>query len=149
MPINYRNKANFTAGAAIDEIFTAAESLTGKRYYSVAPGSIAGEVIAATGASNPAPIGVLQNAPGAATKAYVRIFGVTKLTGCAATCDIRNGRFIRSSSVGAAEVPASAGGGVIQGRWLSASVATNASGLATKAFVDCMSLGGVCAVSTS
>ena len=147
MPIKFRGKAHFTAGATIDEPYIAAESLTTKQYYFVAPGSIVGEVIAATGASNPAPIGVLQNAPGAAELAYVRVFGVTTLTGCAAACQISYGRFIRSSSVGAGEVPGSLGGAVVQGRWLGASVATNGSGQAN-AFINCFGF-SACSVSGS
>ena len=147
MAINYRNRARFTAGADIDLIFTAAADLSAKQYYFVAAGSIVGEVAAATGASNPVPIGVLQNAPGAAGRARVRVFGVTLLTGCAGTCDIGYGRFVRSSSVGAGEVPASAGGAVVLGRWLGASVATNASGRAD-AFVNCMGF-AACSVSGS
>lgn len=147
MPVNYRNKANFTAGVGIDEIFTAAIDLSAKQFYFVAPGSIVGEVTTSTGASNPVPVGVLQNAPGAAGQARVRVFGTTQLTACAGTCDVNYGRFVRSSSVGAAEVPASAGGAFVLGRWLSASVATNGSSLGN-AFVSCMGL-AACAPSAS
>jgi len=149
MAINYRNKANLLSGAAIDEIFTADVSLTAKQYYFVSPASTVGNVKAATGASNPAPIGVLQNAPDAAGKARVRVFGLTRLTACAGTCNMIYGKFIRSSSVGAAEVGASGGDNIVAaGRWWAASVATNASALGD-CFINLLGFGGVCSVSAS
>ena len=77
MPISYRNKAYFTAGAGIDETFIADANLSTCQYRFVTVASTAGYVTGANGASNPTPIGVLQNAPALGEIARVRVFGTT------------------------------------------------------------------------
>lgn len=62
-----------------DATFTADADLTAKQYYFVTPASTVGNVKVATGASNPAPVGVLQNSPSAGEAARVRVLGFTKL----------------------------------------------------------------------
>lgn len=62
-----------------DCTFVADADLTAKQYHYVMPASTPGNVQIATGASNPAPIGVLQNSPSAGQEASVRALGFTKL----------------------------------------------------------------------
>src|SRR5512137_1445479 len=101
MPINYRNKANFTAGAGIDEPFLADMDLSSCQYRFVMPSTTAGYVTGATGASNPTPIGVLQNAPACGAVARVRVFGTTCLVVVTPSgCGLAYGRFLTASTVG-------------------------------------------------
>lgn len=70
----------YYGGFAIDESFKAAVDLSSYQYRFVRAGSVAGEVIYASGGSSPMPLGVLQNDPTAGDVASVRLLGVTKLT---------------------------------------------------------------------
>lgn len=69
---------------AFDESFVAAVDFSGSQYKFVKAGSVVGEVSGGTGASLPNVLGVLQNDPAAGEIACVRIFGVSKLSCCAA-----------------------------------------------------------------
>ena len=107
-----------------DAPFVEAADLTGKQYYFVRAGSVVGEVNTATGASNPIPIGVLQNALSAGQEARVRMIGPTKLVGEAATCNLVYGKFFLSASDGQAEAMATAAGSPICGVWLDATLSS-------------------------
>ena len=111
-----------------DVSFLAATNLSGLQYYFVNGGSITGEVASATGASNPTPLGVLQNAPSAGQEARVRIFGPSKLfcvTG--GTCAIGNWRYVGSNACGQGIGLASETGDIALGRNIGASMAVSAS----------------------
>lgn len=87
-----------------DATFTADADLTSKQYHFVTVASTAGNVKAATGASNPTPLGVLQNSPSAGEAARVRLVGPTKLVGeNNSTCNVTWGRYVFSASDGQAE----------------------------------------------
>ncbi len=131
-------------GLQADEIFTAAVSLASSQYFFVTAGSITGEVVIATGASNPAPLGVLQNTPAAAGKAIVRVFGRTSIAASPNACDLRFGRFVTAASNGAGLASVDNACTVL-GRWLSASTAVAATGTA---FVNCI-VPGACAIAAA
>ena len=137
----FRTKVSALSGFEYDELFTAAESLTARQYYFVAAGSIVGEVIAATGASNPTPLGVLQNAPAAAGEARVRVLGKTSLTGSPNACNLSYGRFISSGSTGFALASLDSACNVL-GRWLSASLVSTGGSILGTAFVNCTGFSG-------
>lgn len=148
MPVTFRNKIYFTAGAEFDDVFTADTNLSAAQYYFVMPASTAGYVKLANGASDPAPLGVLQNAPTAGQPALVRLFGLTNLvvktpSGCA----LAYGRFITASDVGQGAPQATETGTPIIGRWLDTGVAVSSSSTG-KAFILSPGIGG-CAVSAS
>ena len=71
-------------GWGLDESFTAATNLSASQWHFVQAGSISGEVAICTGGSIPGPIGILQNDPVAGEQATVRLFGISKLSACAA-----------------------------------------------------------------
>ncbi len=71
-------------GWGLDESFTAATNLSASQWHFVQAGSISGEVAICTGGSIPGPIGILQNDPLAGEAATVRLFGISKLSTCAA-----------------------------------------------------------------
>ncbi len=82
-----------------DVSFIADADMTTKQYKFVTVASAVGYVKMSTGASNPVPIGVLQNSPSQNQEARVRLFGYTKLQGRAnSTCLVAWGRGIRSGS---------------------------------------------------
>jgi hypothetical protein len=148
MAINYRNKVNLLAGVGIDELFTADVDLSACQYHLVQPASTAGNVTGATGASNPTPMGVLQNAPALGQAARVRMFGVTQLVVVTPSgCGLAYGRFISASTVGQGVPSACETGGPIVGRWIDTGVAVSTCTVG-KAFVNC---GGfsVCPVAAS
>lgn len=120
---NFRTTVRALAGFVWDEVFTAATDLSANQYRFVSPGSVNGEVILSTGASNPIPWGVLQNAPTAGQPARVRLAGKTTLTACPAACLLIPGTLITSGSSGTA---CAAGAlGIVLGRWLSASISAS------------------------
>ena len=88
-----------SSGWAWDETFTASGDLSSNQYYFVAPASTAKRVLVATGASGPAPIGVLQDDPVSGLECSVRIMGSTKLS-VNATTAINYGDFLTSASDG-------------------------------------------------
>jgi len=88
-----------SSGWAWDLTFSASGDLSAKQYYFVAPASTAKRVQVATGASGPAPIGVLQDDPVSGAECAVRIAGTTKLS-VNATTAIGYGDFLTSASDG-------------------------------------------------
>jgi hypothetical protein len=70
------------------------------QYRFVRAGSIAGEVRLASGASNPGPLGVLQNSPSTGQEAVVVMIGPTKLAVNGAPCTISFGKYIICASDG-------------------------------------------------
>ena len=137
----FRTKVSALSGFEYDEPFTAALDLSAKQYYFVAAGSIVGEVIGATGASNPTPLGVLQNAPAAAGEARVRVLGKTSLTGSPASCNLGYGRFISSGSAGQGLASLDSACNVL-GRWLSASLVSTGGSILGTAFINCTGFSG-------
>jgi len=136
----FRTKVSANSGLVADELFTAAIDLSNRQYYFVVPSSSPGEVTAATGASNPTPFGVLQNAPTASQLARVRVFGRTQLATSPNACNIGYGRFVTANACGAGIAAIDSACSVLA-RWLSASQAsgTPASGYA---FVNCIAFSG-------
>lgn len=117
MPQNVdRLKQRFLGGAVIYLPLRAGQDLSTHQYKFVVPGSVAGEVKLATGASNPMPIGVLQNAPTVCQVAQVAVFGLATVAGQPSGCILMNGTFITSSSTGTA--CAAGSGGVVLARWM-------------------------------
>jgi len=128
-----------------DLSFTAAVNLSVKQYYAVTPGSVVGEVTSATGASNPAPIGILQNAPSAGQEAKVRVYGISKLfaeTG--GTSALGFGKFFSFNASGAGTHSASETG-LAFGRWLDATLAVSSCAFGMVLFNGM----GTCAMSAS
>ncbi len=106
-----------------DVPFTAAVDLTAKQYHFVRAGSVVGEVLTANGASNPMPLGILQNSPSAGQEARVRMFGFSKVVGdLNATCILKYGSVVICASDGQAEMGAVVTGSVVCGRWMDSSV---------------------------
>lgn len=89
------------AGMGFDWTFIADADLSDRIYRFVAAASTAGRVKLATGASNPLPLGVLQNNPKAGEPAAVRLGGVTLVEANAAT-SISFGDHLTANSVGQA-----------------------------------------------
>ena len=122
----FRNPVKAAAGATIDEIFKANADLSTCQFRFVTLNAVDGEVIGATGASNPAPIGVLQNTPTASQSAVVRFFGRSQLTVPATACTLQRGSFVSSTGCGGGIH--SGASGMIFGRVVSGSVASGAAG---------------------
>ena len=114
--------------------------LTAGQYQFVTVASTAGNVKLGTGASNPYPLGVLQNSPSAGEAARIRWIGVTQLlAGTNSTCPIAYGRFI-SASGAKATATASETGDVALGRWLDTTIAVSSSNYGM-AFINCVGFG--------
>lgn len=103
-----------------DAPFIADTDLTAKQYYWVTVASTAGYVKIATGASNPTPLGILQNSPSAGQEARVRLLGPSKSIGANAACNLAYGTMVVSGS--GAQSETANGFGLVNGRWLSANV---------------------------
>ncbi len=146
MPLNFRGKTTFAAGAAIDENFIAGEDLSSYAGYFVMPGSVLNEVKLCTCISIPAPLGVLQNAPTVCQVARVRVYGRTTIAGSPNTtgCNLVYGRWITSGCLGAAAVPL-AGTCPVFGRWLSATVTNTNTTACGEAFINCFAPGACAA----
>jgi len=130
-----------------DVSFQADVDLTLAQYYFVAAASTAGNVKVATGASNPVPIGVLQNAPSAGQEAQVRVIGMSKVFAVTdGTCALAWSRFLTVNASGQAAGVA-ANQEVTLGRWLDTSAPLSASRFGN-AFINCMAATG-CAPSAS
>ena len=111
-----------------DMTFVADVDLTLAQYYFVSPASTAGNVGVATGASNPAPLGVLQNSPSLGQEARVRPFGPPKLfikTGSGSALGF--GRYIIVNASGQGIPLATDGGSATMGRNVGAGVAVSSS----------------------
>ena len=124
----HRNPFHAAAGLKVDRIFKAngASDLSTCQYRWVSPGAVEGEIVGATGGCLPYPIGILQNAPAASGNAIVRIFGESQLAVVATACTLRFGDFVSSTGCGAAMY--SGASGVVLGRVMSGSVASNGTG---------------------
>ena len=132
---NFRTPVRALAGFVADEYFIAATDLSGSgQFRFVSAGSVSGEVVLATGASNPVPLGVLQNAPTAGLPARVRMFGKSTVTACPAACILIPGTLISSASLGTACATGLLG--ISLGRWLSASL--SGSSTTGEAFINCV-----------
>ena len=111
-----------------DAPFLADSDLTLSQYYFVTVASTAGNVKVANGASNPAPLGVLQNAPSAGQEARVRLFGSTKVFAITpAGSGIGYGRYVTVSTSGNAIPQATEAGSPIVGRWIDTGAPVSAS----------------------
>ena len=101
--------------------------LTLYQYYWVVPASTVGNVKVATGASNPAPFGILQNSPSLGQEARVRVLGFSKafaLTGSGS--GINWSRFTTTNASGQTAPTGTEAGSPINGRWFSAAVPVSA-----------------------
>ena len=142
----FLNKVIFSGGIDWNELFTADVDLSSYQYYFVQPASTAGKVMLATGASNPTPLGVLQNTPTQGKLAQVKLAGLTKLyIKTPSGCGLAYGRFITASDTGQGAPQATETGTPIAGRWLDVSVAA-ASSSTGLALIFSPGMGG-CAVS--
>lgn len=94
------------------------------QYRAVVPASTAGNVKLGNGASNPTPLGVLQNSPSAGKPAVVCLFGPTWGTVRVSTCVVSFGDFLVGASDGLFESHATAAGSALNARWLGANVTT-------------------------
>ena len=110
-----------------DVAFIADVDLTAGQYYAVTGASTANKVALATGGSNPAPLGVLQNSPSAGQEARVRMFGPNKLfvkTPSGSALNLWSYVTVNASGQG---IPlATDGGSPIFGRNIGATVAVSA-----------------------
>ena len=103
-----------TYGYGIDLPFTASGDLGSYQYRFVKAASLAKRVDLANGASNPLPLGVLQNDPDSLDSAQVRIYGETKVWYSSSTA-INYGAFLMSGSAGGAETAGTVAGSSVQG----------------------------------
>ena len=91
----------------IDTSALADANLTTKQYHFVMSSGVASgsaeRVILGTGASNPAPMGVLQNDPNTGEEAQVRRLGSTLLVVNTAGSTVAYGRYLTCASTGQAE----------------------------------------------
>ena len=122
----FRNPITAARGFKWDEVFKANADLSACQYRFVALGAVDGEVVAATGASNPMPIGVLQNAPTASQDAVVRLMGRSQLDVDATACTLGPGKLVTSSGCGGGLYAGASG--IYFGRVVSGSVASATAG---------------------
>ena len=116
----FRTNLRATSGFVADELFLAGVSFAASGAYKwVMPGSIFGEVVPATGASNKYPLGVIQNNPAAAGIARVRVFGKTIIAASLATCNLQNGMWITVGSGGYTQEAC----GLANARWSGSTIA--------------------------
>jgi hypothetical protein len=106
-----------------DTSFLADADLTAKQYYFVMAASTDGYVKLATGASNPTPLGILQNSPSAGQEARVRLLGPSKVIGENGTCNLKFGKIGYVASDGQFEIAASLSG-PFNARWIGNSYTT-------------------------
>lgn len=94
-------------GLIWDEPFKAGVDLSNAcaLYKWVQPGSIFGEVVPATGASNPYPLGILQNQPSPQGSARVRVMGKSLLATCMGPSSLNNGGWVTAGSGGLGVTP--------------------------------------------
>lgn len=105
-----------------DAPFVAGEDLTAKQYHFVSVST--GCVVAATGASNPGVLGILQNSPSSGQEARVRLLGPSKIVASPGACNLTQGRLVTTASHARA-IGASGGlGDLVLGMWLSGSVSS-------------------------
>lgn len=131
-----------------DMTFLADADLTSKQYFFVCAASVAGYVKLATGASDPGPLGALQNSPSLGQEARVRIFGPTKLVAKTPSgCGLAFGRFITASTGGQATPQDGETSCALLGRWLDTTLAVSSSVIG-QAFINCAGF-AACAMSAS
>src|SRR3990167_4835248 len=127
--------ANYRDLGIADATFKADVDISGSQWYVVMPASVAGGVQRATGASNPGPLGILQNSPSLGQEATVRMMGFSKAIVAANACTARWGAYLVVASTGKLE-PLSTestnnGGCAIFARFVdTVSIAANASNYA-------------------
>jgi|SRR3972149_6978067 len=102
--------------------FSASGDLSSKQYYFVQPATTAKRVLTATGASNPAPIGVLQGDPVSGEEAQVTILGVSQVW-FSGSVALAYGDFIMAGSAGGAEKAGVVAGSAANGMALEAMTA--------------------------
>jgi len=140
--------ANYNDLGIADVSFLAATNLSLNQYYFVIPGSVAGEVNVANGASNPTPMGILQNAPSAGQKARVRVLGFSKLFCVTPSgCGIGYGRYVTANASGQGIPTATENGSAVLARNFDTAAPVSASRF-LKVFVNCAGV-SPCAVSAS
>ena len=112
-----------------DVSFLADVDLTTHQYKFVTVASTVGNVKLATGASNPAPVGILQNSPSLGQEARVRVFGesVVAASGNLGGCQLAYGRYGMVASNGLFQSLSTESGCTVAGRWLDAAT-TGATG---------------------
>jgi hypothetical protein len=96
------------AGLVWDEFFKAGVDMSNAcaLYHWVQPGSIFGEVVPATGASNPYPLGILYNQPAPQANARVRVMGKALMATCMGASPLNNGGWVTAGSGGLGSTPA-------------------------------------------
>ncbi len=122
--IKFRSPLRLQSGLIVDEIYKAngASDLSTCQFRFVTLGTVSGEIVGATGASNPYPLGILQNSPAASGAAVVRLFGRSSLVVPATPCTLRVGDFISSTGCGGGFYAGPSG--MVFGRVMSGSVAS-------------------------
>ena len=75
--------ANYRHLGIADAAFIAGQNFSACQYQFVSAGSVAGEVVLATGTSAPMVLGIIQNSPSTGQEAQVRTYGFSKLV-----CDV-------------------------------------------------------------
>lgn len=104
----------YNSGAGVEITLTASGEQNTTQYKFVQMAGTANQFLIATGASGPAPIGVLQNGPQTGAAGRIRVSGVTRIWADAATA-IGVGDFVTCGSDGAAVVAATAGSNAYYG----------------------------------
>lgn len=100
--------AGYESGQGIDITLTASGDQNSNQYKFVQLATTAGRFLVATGASGPAPIGVLQDDPASLDAGKIRVNGVSKVWIDGATA-VGYGDFITCGSDGRGVVSATAG----------------------------------------
>ena len=93
----------FYSGLGLDLPFTASGDMNSYQYYFVKCASTSNRIDVATGGSDPAPIGVIQNDPYSTDLATVRVLGISKVF-VSSSVAIQVGNLLTAGSAGAAEI---------------------------------------------
>lgn len=127
--------ANNYSGAGIDLPMTASGDLSAVQYRFVQPAQNPRLVERATGGSNPAPMGVLQNDPVNGEAAAVRAYGTSLLYVSTACGNLGYRDWLTSGSDGQGVLAGTAGAGsAIHAMYLGAAI-TSGSGILGEAFI--------------
>lgn len=121
-----------TVGLTYDEFFVAGVSFASCPYKWAMPGSVAGEVVPATGASLGAPIGIVQNAPAAGAQARVRMLGKSLTAACMGASNLAFGTLVSVGSHGGT-IPSVCG--MAFARWAGSTMLSGASTAYGEVFV--------------
>jgi predicted RecA/RadA family phage recombinase len=100
--------ATYTSGGGVDITLSASGNQDTNQYKFVIMAGTAHQFEVATGASGPAPIGILQNDPQSGNAGQIRVAGVSQIWMDAAT-SVGVGDFVTCGSDGAGVVAATAG----------------------------------------